>query len=468
MHRSAAFLLASLAGVAQVHADRSSIHGTASVDAAVTDNVLSVPLGADNREGDVLLTVRPGLLFTYAWPRFMNELNAELELTRYVGQSDQPTIAARGGWKGFILKSPLSEIILSASASRSVVSAIGAATAPQETSVALLPINQVTALQGDFNEYASKTVTRELRMFQSAFARAGKSDDDGMPPTIVKSGEVGMSWGLDRSWKRDAISVEFGASVLALDRNADAPMGGRKDRQINPRGRATWRHDLSRKISSSLDAGMVVVVPFGDDPFHPGEERTIGNFPLLGAQMAYTDVWGVATAAVRRDVTPNLFVAANTVNDTASLAVAVPLYWLEGNRRAQPKLAGVGSFGIQRTQLIEPETSDLTSSFKVARVDAGIQYVPKPGFTYSLRYELMYQTGDQGSGISDPQPGFLRNTVYLSASVRFPADVAVRVPKRRTNSVRADRKDLAPFGAEPVIPDLTEAGSEGGSGVGGD
>ncbi len=462
MHRPAAFLLASLAGVAQVHADRSSIHGTASVDAAVTDNVLSAPIGSDNREGDILLTVRPGLLFTYAWPRWMNELNAELELTRYVGQADQPTIAARGGWKAIILKSPLSEIILDANINRSVVSAIGAASVPQDTSVALLPINQVTALEGGFSEYASKTLTRELRMFQSAFARAGKSDDAGMPRTLVTSGEIGMAWGLDRSWKRDSISVELGASVLRLDRNPEAPQGGRHDRQINPRGRATWRHDLSRKLSTSLDAGMVVVVPFGDDPYHPGEERSIGNFPLVGAQMAYTDVWGVSTAAVRRDVTPNLFVAANTVNDSASLSIAVPLYWLEGNRRAQPKLAGVGSFGIQRTQLIEPETADLTSSFIVGRVDAGIQYVPKPGFSYSLRYELMYQTSDRGSGISDPLPGFLRNTVYLSASVRFPADVAVRVPKRRTNSVRADRKDTAPFGAEPVIPDLTEVGGEGG------
>lgn len=435
----------------------------------MTDNVLSVPLGAENREGDVLLTVRPGLLFTYAMPRWMNELNAELELTRYVGQSDQPTIAARGGWKSIILKSPLSEIILDANINRSVVSAIGAATVPQDTSVALLPINQVTALEGGFTEYASKTLTRELRMYQTAFARAGKSDDEGMPRTIVKSGEVGMAWGLDRSFKRDAISVEFGASVLRLDRNPEAPQGGRDDHQINPRGRATWRHDYSRKISSSLDAGLVVVVPYGTDKYHPDEERTLGTFPLLGAQVAYTDVWGVSTASVRRDVTPNLFVAANTVNDTASLSVAVPLYWLENNRRAQPKLAGVGSFGIQRTQLIEPVTSDLQSSFIVSRVDAGIQYAPKPGFSYSLRYEMMYQTSQRGSStIGEPQRGFLRNTVYLSASVRFPADVAVRVPKRRTSSVRADRKDTAPFGAEPVIPDLTDTGGEGGSGLGGD
>ena len=462
--KTAAFVVASLAMVGSAAADRFSIHGTVSADAAVTDNVLSVPLGSDNREGDILLTIRPGMLFTYAMPRFINELNAELEMTRYGAQTDQPTIALRGGWKGMILKGPLSEIILQVNASRSVVSAIGAATLPSETMVALLPINQVTALQADGNEYASKVLTRELRLFQTAFARAGKSDDEGMPPTRVQSGEVGMSLGLDRSFRKNSVSIESGVSVMNLERNADAPMGGRDDKQINVRGRVQWRRDFSRRLSGALDAGLVVVVPYGTDKYHPGAEKNIREFPLAGLSVAYTDVWGIATAFVRRDVTPNLFVAANTVNDTAAIVGAMPLYWLENNRRAQPRLAAVGSFGIQRTQLIEESTSDLQSSFWVGRIDAGVQYTPRPGFTYSLRYEMMYQTSDRappaGPVALDPLPGFLRNTVYLSASVRFPADVAVRVPKRRTNSVRADRKDLAPIGVEPVIPDLTEGGGD--------
>ncbi len=74
---------------------------------------------------------------------------------------------------------------------------------------------------------------------------------------------------------------------------------------------------------------------------------------------------------------------------------------------------------------------------------------------------MMYQTADRAPAIGDPLPGFLRNTIYISAAVRFPSDVAARVPKRRTNSVRADRKDLAPIGVEPVIPDLTEGAGDG-------
>ncbi|MBA3461345.1 MAG: hypothetical protein H0T46_15385 [Deltaproteobacteria bacterium] len=463
MLKTAAFVVASLAMLGSAAADRLSYHGTVSADAAVTDNVLSVPLGSDNREGDILLTIRPGMLFTYGIPRFINEFNAELEMTRYGAQTDQPTIATRAGWKAIILTGPLSEVILQADVSRSVVSAIGAAAIPTETMVTLLPINQVTAMSGGANEYASKVLTRELRLFQTAFARASKSDDEGTPPTRIDAGEVGASLGLDRSFIKNAVSLEVGVSVLNLHRNPEAPMGGRDDEQVNLRGRIQWRRDFTRKLSGSADAGAVLVMPYGTDMYHPFVEKNNRVFPLLGVSGHYTDVWGIATAFIRRDVTPNLFVGANTVNDTAAVVAAMPLYLkaVDNNRRAQPKLAGVGSFGLQRTQLIEESTSDLQSSFWIARIDAGIQYAPRPGFTYQLRYEMMYQTADRGQGVVDPLPGFLRNTIYVSASARFPADVAVRVPKRRTNAVRADRKDLAPIGVEPVIPDLTEGAGDG-------
>ena len=88
-------------------------------------------------------------------------------------------------------------------------------------------------------------------------------------------------------------------------------------------------------------------------------------------------------------------------------------------------------------------TSTLQSSFLVGRIDAGLQYAPRPGITYPARYELLVQSADRAPALGMPIPGFLRNTIYLTAAVRFPADVAVRVPKRRTGSIRADRKDLS-------------------------
>lgn len=468
VQKALAFLLASLAMTPLAVADRFSVHGTASVDAAVTDNVFSAQFG--NREGDLFFTVRPGALLTYALPRMIQELNAEVELSRYAAHADSPTVAFRGGWKALFLTGPRSEMLVQANASRSILSAISAASVPSETVVQLQPIGQVDVTQGDINEYGSWTATREIRLSQTLFARAGKTDDNAEARTIVTSAEAGGAFGIDRSFLKNTLSFEVGASVLRLERMADpgAPMGPRLDRQINPRGRVQWRRDWSRSLSSAVNAGLAVVVPYGIDPYHPDVKRHTGTFPIVGVQGAYTDVWGIATVSVGRDVTPNLFVAANTVNDTASLAAAIPLYWLEDNRRRQPRLAGVASLGVSRTQLVEEGTSNLQSSFIVARTDVGLQYAPRPGITYTARYEFLYQSSDRGdtTTIAMPQAGFVRNTVYLTAAVRFPADVATRVPKRRANSVRSDRKDLAPMGAEPVIPDLVESGSEGGEGGG--
>jgi len=59
-------------------------------------------------------------------------------------------------------------------------------------------------------------------------------------------------------------------------------------------------------------------------------------------------------------------------------------------------------------------------------------------------------------------PGFFRNTFYFSFKYRWPEELAVQVPKRRGNAIRADRNDLSPLGAEPVIPDLLEEEEGGG------
>lgn len=452
--------------VAPAEADRFSVHGTASIDAAATDNVFSAERGAANRDSDVFITVRPGVLLTYALPRMIHELTAELELMRYAAHADQPTIAFRGGWKSLYLPGPRSEIITQLNASKSILSAISAASAPQETTVQLQPVGQVDVLQGDASAYGSYTASRELRLSQTLFARAGTTDDNADARTRVTSAEAGVTVGVDRSFRKTTLSFEAGASVLRLERDTDpgVPMGPRLDRQVNPRVRVQWRRDLSRRMSTAIDGGLAIVIPYGTDPDNPDVTRHIGTFPIVGAQLAYSDIWGIATLSARRDVSPNLFVAANTVNDTASIAAAVPLSWFEASRRRQPTLAGVGSFGISRTRLIEEETSALQSAFVVGRVDAGLQYAPRPGITYSARYELLYQSQTSGAGLGMVIPGFYRNTIYVTAAIRFPADVEVRVPKRRTNSVRADRKDLTPVGAEPVIPDLVEAGSEGGGG----
>jgi hypothetical protein len=67
-----------------------------------------------------------------------------------------------------------------------------------------------------------------------------------------------------------------------------------------------------------------------------------------------------------------------------------------------------------------------------------------------VRYEFLHQTGSMSplALIS----GYQRNTVFFTFSMRYPDKLAVTIPKRQ-DSVRADRKDLAPIGEEVVVPD---------------
>ena len=127
-------------------------------------------------------------------------------------------------------------------------------------------------------------------------------------------------------------------------------------------------------------------------------------------------------------------------------------------QKREPRVVGVGNAAIERTQLIDPVTSGLASEYHVARVDVGIAWSPRPGQTLGLRYELTYQNGTTATA-NMAIPEFVRNTVYFTFALRYPQDMLVRVP-RRGQGVRADKKDLAPLGAEPVIVDPQEL--EGG------
>src|SRR5881398_2182898 len=108
------FLIGCLAIAAPAYADHSSAHMTASGDVATTDNVFAQ---SDNRQGDLFFQVRPGVLFAYDAPRMIHELDAEVELLEYLAHSDSPSVTLHGGWKGFFIPGPRSDLLLSANAS---------------------------------------------------------------------------------------------------------------------------------------------------------------------------------------------------------------------------------------------------------------------------------------------------------------------------------------------------------------
>jgi hypothetical protein len=399
----------------------------------------------------------------------VHDFNVDGEVIQYALHSRKPSLSARGGWSAVYLPGPATEVMTSVSGGTGEITSLGSRTTPDATLINVTPVGRVTYVNADASQYLSYILTPELRFSETAFGRWNRSNDnaeDLEPPqmnTITTAAEAGMALALDRTWRKDALSIEVGAAVSRLERiapdTARPDQGSRLDQQINPRGRAQWRHDIDQRLSFAIDGGVVMLVPFGKDPYNPDLIRQRGVFPVMGGTFALTEVWGRAQMSLRRDITPNLFLAQQTANDAATVSVAMPLPWLDQAHLRSPKWAGLGSVGVQRTQIIDSETSQTTSSVGAARVDLGIGYTPRPGITYAARYELTIQTGDSRATV--PLQGYFRNTLYFTFSVRYPNRLAGSVTKRKAGGgVRADGKDLVPIGAEPVVPDIVDGGDQ--------
>ena len=462
---SVASVLATLLAAQPAAADRISYHATATSDVAFTDNVFSERRGS--QDGDLFFQVRPGVRFTYGVPRMIHDLDVEGEVTQYALHSEEASVTGRAGWRALFLPGPRSEVLVSAEGGSSVLSALSARASPDQPVVEIRPLGNLYARSASATQYASWIASRDLRLSQGLYARASETDNREADPLIITSAEAGARIALDRYFRRHALTVELGASVLRLERDAPMadPIGSRLDRQINPRARVAWRHELDRRVALGVDGGLVYVIPFGEDPANPGRElRDPALYPVVGVSADITDVWGAGRMSLRHDVSANLFLGQNTVNDTAVISAAMPIAWRGGGRRRQPRLVGLGSVSVTRTQLVDPFTSDpftsdLQSSIGLARLDVGFMYAVRPGFTYGVRYELMVQTGDRTAQM--PITGFFRNTLFVTFKLRYPEDLAAQVPKRRANTGSSDRQDLVPIGAEPVVPDLIEdAGGE--------
>lgn len=449
------------------HADNMTFHGTANGSIATTDNENGT---AENKKGAIFSDLRPGFLLTYNSPRHIHELISEVQFL-YTLFADRPSVTFRGEYKAFLLTGPRSEMSLDAGASSGQVNALRAGDSPVETPTMVLPAGRTDVTQVSAAENASWQATRASRIFERVFSRYGTTDDKTpMVEVDTKSFEIGAAVGFDRRLESHNFVFELGGSFVHLDKYDPmmVQMGSRIDNQLNPRGVAVWQYDITRKWSSNLDAGVVYVHPvtelFGRDlrdPYNPDDERMSAWFPVFGGVLAYSDVWGRAQLSARRSVTPNLFIAQNTVADGVNLTFAMPLTFLDKDaRKRQPKVVGIGTAGFERTDLIDPVTSEREGRFNVARVDFALGWSPRPGQTLGLRYEVTYQNGDTVGEMV--VPSYLRNTFYFTFALRYPEDVQVRVPRRKHQSVRADGGDLAPIGAEPVVIDPAELLEPGG------
>ena len=461
MQRPRALLaIGCLLAAAPAYADHATYQGTVVGNVATTDNVFAQP--RENAEPDVYMQIRPGMLLAYDSPRAIQELTGEIEFLEYIAHSDKPSVTFRGGWQGFFLPGPRSQVTTTANASTGQLNALSTRTSPDQAGINVLPPGEIDTRQADASEYLSYQAGKDTRVSQTVFARwTATQDQDPMIAVTTDSYEAGGDLAGEHTFNHDTIGLDAGASYLYLKRidPFGTQMGSRLDKQFNPRGSVSWRHDIDKQWSFNANVGAVYVNPVGTDPYNPGDKRRANTFPTLGATVAYTDNWGLATLNIRRAVAPNLFIAENTLDEGATATVALPLPWLDEVPHARnPKLVGLGMFGYERSELIDSEAGGTLGTFNVVHVDFGVGWSPSPAQTYGVRYQFLYQSGD--STATMVIPSYWSNTLFFTFSLRYPDRTVAQVP-RRTQSLRSDRKDLAPMGAEPVVPDPAEALPQG-------
>lgn len=437
----------------------------ASGSVASTDNENGTE---DNKTAGLFTDIRPGMLFTYNAPRHIHELLAEVDFL-YNIRDERPTVTFRSSYKAFLITGPRSELQFDADASKGEVSALQTSAVPGQTPTQVIPTGRTETQQLSSNQNGSYQVGKGTRIFQRVFGRyTGTHSAQPMGGITAEvdtdATETGIGVGFDHRRKSHGFVFETGGTYVHLERID--PMGvqdgSRVDNQLNPRAVAVWQYDINLRWSTSLDGGAEYVRPitklFGvdlRDPYNPTLPRKSALFPIFGGLVAYTDVWGRAQLSARRSVTPNLYIAQNTVSDSAEVTFAMPLKFLDRDaHKRTPKVVGVGSIGVERQQLIDPFAGELRGQFRVARADLAVAWSPRDGQTYGMRYEATYQNGDTiGEMIV---PSYFRNTFYFTFSLRYPTEVKVKVPRRNNQSVRADRGDLSPIGAEPVVVDPAE------------
>jgi hypothetical protein len=421
-----------------------SLHAAFDGYLAATDNVFSASedpgvVGAPAVESDAYAQLRPGLLYTYEAPRAIHELSGELDATGYAVHGEAWSLAGRGGWRGFFVISPRTEAGTSVQAGYGQSNTLTSTVPASEGQTQLLPAGSVDITTVLATQHLTHALSEDWQLSQNAtgqLVRTAAGDSAGGMDTSTQGVDAGLALGVERSWREHALGVEAGAAFNSL--RADVMGAPVTQSQLLARATLRWRYDLARRWSSSVDGGAATLVSASVT-----DAWTIR--PTVGAQLSYAPEWGMAQLAVRRNVTPNLFIAQNTIATGANLSALVPLPWLSRDPRA-PELAVAASAAYERTEILDLAADSTTSTFDLLAADVALTWQPKPAVGFALRYQLAQQSprGD-GETAGLAAIAYLRNTAMITFTARWPERPAGEIPKR---TGRVDRRDVTPITGE--------------------
>jgi hypothetical protein len=415
-------------------ADDWSAHILANGRVGWTDNLHSAEdeTSSPPKEGDIYTTIAPGLLLTLTSPRTVNQFEVGLDTNVYYEHDEGWSYIWHGGWRGFYLTSPLSELQASVLASGGTMNTFSTYTPASMGQTGLIPSQQTSFTSVEASEGYGLQLSRPWRWTQNAFASVFRTESGEMD--FVNTGyRVGLGTGLDRTWQFNALMARTEGSYDVLGEGAS---------QLTTNGSLAWRRDIGLRWSSSIDAGVVAIIPLEEGQYTAVQ-------PTIGAQVGYYPTWGTAGLSVRRTVAPNLAIASNTINDAATLNAWLPIPWFAIDPNGQPRITFEASGGFGFTRILDTTTDDTTSAYRVAMGTVAINYALKPQVSLGLRYQYEHQTVDE-STLVVPVSSFTRNTVLFSFSGRWPERTAGDMPTR--SSMRVDRSNVTPVGEEATTP----------------
>lgn len=405
-----------------------------------TDNAQATPNAGQARTSSFFWMLSPGVVLAVDNARRLQRLSYRYEYDFYFNSAASSSSTNRLDYRGFFELSRRLSLVLGANATQSDRFNKLAFSAPGAGAVGALPTGTGSFFQAAFDQALGWDLAEGWRGWQTANARADTPIFDTVAPKTIGGG---LRLGVERGFLADAVGVEGrGDYTVVSDSLKTDGTPADVQKQLTGGGVALWRHDWSRELSSSAEAGALRVMRLNT---HRGFWT-----PTASATLSYATEQGDAQLVYAHSVTTNPLLGQTLLVDEVRLRGELPL-------TPKGELSLAGSLGYQYGRLLD-ENAELATRVRVALADLSLGWQATKLLTVGVRVQHI----EQKSGADTPPlpVSFVQNNVLVGATLHFPAERDMPRPYRAPR--RVDRSDELRDGFQPTATGPRAPGDSGG------
>jgi hypothetical protein len=361
------------------------------------------------------MILSPGLVLALSTPRSVHRLGYTFTYVLFLeGPPTQNSTANRLDYQGFVDVSPRTSLLLDANVMQSRTDA--ATGLGQDASLVPGPTSYLAATA---DETLAIDLAAQWRAWEGASFLLQTPLPAGPNPQTTS---LAARAGIEHAWRSEALGVE-GRLNDTIIRNSvllDGSPAGTQD-ELTDTGVVQWRQDLGRHFTDRVEAGVMRIDRLNT---HTGFWA-----PAAAAAITYTNDQGALELSYAHTMTSNLLLGQYLLVDEVMLHGAIPVI-------RRPEVVLTTTAGYQAGQLLNEDTS-LAAHVNTFLVDVGVAYQVADPLSIGLRYQYIQRWSDV---TLPPLPlSFTRNTVLLSATIKWPPDR--EMPRRYRAPQRVDRSD---------------------------